>query len=36
LRTGEPSSPPATEPVAVYPVTIEGDDVYVDTSTTLN
>ncbi len=36
LRTGEPSSPPATEPVPVYAVTIEGDDVYVDTSTTLN
>lgn len=36
LRTGEPSSPPATEPVEVYAVTIEGDDVYVDPSTTLN
>ena len=36
LRTGEPSSPPATEPVTVYPVTIEGDDVYVDTSATQN
>jgi len=36
LRTGEPSSPPATDPVAVYAVMIEGDDVYVDPSTTLN
>jgi 3-phenylpropionate/trans-cinnamate dioxygenase ferredoxin subunit len=29
VRTGEPDSPPATEPVAVHTVTIEGDDVYV-------
>jgi 3-phenylpropionate/trans-cinnamate dioxygenase ferredoxin subunit len=29
VRTGEPTGPPATEPVAVYPVKIEGDDVYV-------
>jgi 3-phenylpropionate/trans-cinnamate dioxygenase ferredoxin component len=29
LRTGRPTSPPATEPVPVYPVKIEGDDVYV-------
>jgi nitrite reductase/ring-hydroxylating ferredoxin subunit len=25
LRTGKPSGPPATRPVPVYPVTIEGD-----------
>ena len=29
LRTGEPTGPPATKPVATYPVKIEGDDVYV-------
>jgi 3-phenylpropionate/trans-cinnamate dioxygenase ferredoxin subunit len=29
LRTGEPTGPPATEPVATYPVKIEGDDVLV-------
>ena len=29
LVTGEPSGPPATVPVAVYPVKIDGDDVYV-------
>ena len=29
MVTGEPSGPPATIPVAVYPVTIDGDDVYV-------
>lgn len=32
LRTGEPTNLPATEPVPVYPVRVEGDDVYVDTS----
>jgi 3-phenylpropionate/trans-cinnamate dioxygenase ferredoxin subunit len=30
LRTGAPSSPPATEPVAVYPVTIIDGRVHVD------
>jgi len=30
LRTGKPSGPPATEPVAVYPVKVDGDDVLVD------
>ena len=30
LRTGEPTNLPATEPVPVYPVRVEGDDVYVD------
>ena len=29
LRTGKPSGLPATEPVPVYPVKIEGDDVLV-------
>ena len=32
LRTGEPTNLPATEPVPVYPVRVEGDDVYVDLS----
>ena len=30
LRTGRPTGLPATEPVPVYPVTIDGDDVLVD------
>ena len=29
VRTGAPTGPPATEPVLVYPVRTEGDDVYV-------
>ena len=29
LRTGDPTGPPATVPVPVYPVKIEGGDVYV-------
>jgi 3-phenylpropionate/trans-cinnamate dioxygenase ferredoxin component len=29
LRTGKPTGPPATKPVPVYPVKIEGDDVLV-------
>ena len=32
LRTGRPSGPPATRPVPVYPVKIEGDEVFVDLS----
>ncbi|MGH3927574.1 MAG: non-heme iron oxygenase ferredoxin subunit [Pseudonocardiaceae bacterium] len=36
LRTGAPSSPPASEPVDTYAVTIVGDDVYVDPSTVTN
>jgi 3-phenylpropionate/trans-cinnamate dioxygenase ferredoxin subunit len=32
LRTGEPLGLPATEPVAVYPCRVEGDDVLVDPS----
>src|SRR3982751_3244997 len=35
LRTGEPTGLPAVTPVDVYPVTIEGDDVFVDTSRTV-
>jgi 3-phenylpropionate/trans-cinnamate dioxygenase ferredoxin subunit len=31
LRTGEPTNLPATEPVDVYPVRLEGEDVLVDT-----
>jgi len=30
LRTGRPTGLPATEPVPIYPVTIDGDDVLVD------
>jgi 3-phenylpropionate/trans-cinnamate dioxygenase ferredoxin subunit len=30
LRTGKPTSLPATEPVAIYPVKVDGDDVLVD------
>ena len=29
LRTGQPTGLPATEPVPVYPVKIQGDEVYV-------
>jgi 3-phenylpropionate/trans-cinnamate dioxygenase ferredoxin subunit len=29
LRTGKPTGLPATEPVPVYPVKIEGDDVLI-------
>ena len=36
LRTGKPTSFPATEPVATFPVEVRGDDVYVDVATTLN
>jgi 3-phenylpropionate/trans-cinnamate dioxygenase ferredoxin component len=32
LCTGEPTNLPATEPVAVYPVRVDGEDVYVDVS----
>ena len=35
LRTGEPTGLPAITPVDVYPITIDGDDVLVDTSTTI-
>ena len=30
LRTGNPDVPPAVVPVATYPVSVEGEDVYVD------
>jgi 3-phenylpropionate/trans-cinnamate dioxygenase ferredoxin subunit len=30
LRSGKPTSLPATEPVAIYPVKVEGADVLVD------
>lgn len=36
LRTGKPIGPPATEPVATFPVEVRDTDVYVDTTTTLN
>ncbi len=29
LRTGNPSGPPAAQPVPVYPVSVEGDTVFV-------
>ena len=32
IRTGEPSGPPAIVPINVYPVKIDGDDVYVATT----
>lgn len=36
LLTGEPTGLPATVPVGVYAVTVEGDDVLVDISAPLN
>ncbi|MBA3782669.1 non-heme iron oxygenase ferredoxin subunit [Nocardioides sp. InS609-2] len=36
LRTGKPTSFPATEAVATFPVDVRGDDVYVDIQSTLN
>ena len=33
LRTGTPTGPPATAPVATYPVKLEGDDVLVSLGT---
>ncbi|HEY0358892.1 MAG TPA: non-heme iron oxygenase ferredoxin subunit [Mycobacteriales bacterium] len=33
LRTGKPSGPPATEPVPVYAVRVDGDDLYVSLTT---
>ena len=36
LRTGKPLALPATEPVPIYPVTVDGDDVYVDVHNPLN
>jgi 3-phenylpropionate/trans-cinnamate dioxygenase ferredoxin subunit len=36
LRTGKPTTLPAFEPVPVYSVRVEGDDVLVDVHTPLN
>lgn len=36
LRTGQPASLPATRPIPVFPLTVEGDDIYVDIDTTIN
>jgi 3-phenylpropionate/trans-cinnamate dioxygenase ferredoxin component len=36
LRTGEPTGLPAYEPVPVYPVRLDGDDVLVDVKNPLN
>ena len=36
LRTGKPTSLPATEPVATFPIEVRGSDVFVDTDSTLN
>jgi 3-phenylpropionate/trans-cinnamate dioxygenase ferredoxin subunit len=36
LRTGKPTGPPATQPVATYSVKLEGDDVLVDVTSPLN
>jgi 3-phenylpropionate/trans-cinnamate dioxygenase ferredoxin subunit len=30
LRNGNPTGPPATSPVPVYPVVVNGDDVYLE------
>ena len=35
LRTGKPTGLPATEPVPVYAVHVDGDDVLIDPDTTL-
>ena len=36
LRTGQPTSPPAMRPVAVYPLTVEGEHVLVDIDSPLS
>ncbi|MFC6713867.1 non-heme iron oxygenase ferredoxin subunit [Branchiibius cervicis] len=36
LNTGEPTSLPATEPIAVYPVKVEDGDVLVDVTASVN
>lgn len=36
LRTGAPSSPPATEPVDVFAVEVRDGDVHVDVTATTN
>ena len=35
LRTGRPTALPAIRPVPVYPVTLDGDEVLVDVTTTV-
>ncbi|GAB2673883.1 non-heme iron oxygenase ferredoxin subunit [Thalassiella azotivora] len=36
LRTGEPTGLPATAPIDVYEIRVDGDDVLVDVTTRLN
>ena len=36
MRDGKPISPPASEPVATFPVEVRDGEVFVDTDTTLN
>ena len=36
LRSGQPLSLPAYDPVPVFALTVEGDDVYVDVATVIN
>ena len=36
LRTGEPLELPATKPVPVYPVRLDGSDIYVDIDNPIN
>ena len=36
LRSGKPTHLPATEPVAIFPVEMRGDDIYVDVTISLN
>lgn len=36
LRTGKPTGPPATEPVPIFPVRVDGADVLVDIESPLN
>jgi len=36
LCTGEPSSPPATDPVDVFPVELRDGDIFVDVTVTTN
>ena len=35
LTSGRPTNLPATEPVPVYPVRVDGDDVFVDVDTSI-
>jgi 3-phenylpropionate/trans-cinnamate dioxygenase ferredoxin subunit len=36
LRSGKPTGLPATEPVATFPVEVRGEEIFIDTTTTLN